>query len=109
MWSVETTTTVSVAASPVVVHEVTPSADGHRVLHYSAYSGANVRGGVVHMLWQRGESRAECSHVSTDSVGSTSALTFDVGFSGATVRLTASSSSGTWTVNTMVVSYERAN
>ena len=109
MWQVESTTSVTVAASPVAVHELTPDADGHRVLHYSAYSGGNVRGGVLHLSWMRSASRCEWFDVSTDSIGDTSALEFSTGMSGGTVRLWASSSSGTWTVNTLVVAYERSN
>lgn len=109
MWKVETTKSVTVAASPVVLHSIQPTCGGHQTLHYSASNGANVRGGVVHLVWDL-NGQFQWFDKSTDDIGDTSALTFAAGrTAGGGVSLTATSTSGTWTVNMLVVSYERSN
>lgn len=108
MWKVETTKSVSVAASPVLLHSVAPTCGGHQVLHYSASNGANVRGGMIHLLWSL-TGGLEWFDTSADDVGTTSALTFSASWCGDAVQLSATSSSGTWTVNLLIVSHERAN
>jgi hypothetical protein len=108
-WVLNTSSTVTVSGSPVTIYSTTPTADGHQIVQYSASSGANVRGGAIHLTWSRAAGRVEWFDQSADSVGSTSALTFSAVMSGGTVRVSATSSSGTWAVNTIAICYERSN
>ena len=107
MWTVETTTTVTVAASPVLVHSFSPTTDGQRLISYSAASGSNVRGGFICLVWDLSAHRVEWWEKTTDDIGTATTLSFSPSMVAGVVRLHATSSSGTWTVNMLTVAYTR--
>ncbi len=106
-WAINTSTTVTVAGSPVTVYSVQTVVDGHQVVSYSATDGTNVRSGFVHLTWAA-SGRYEWAETTTADVGDCSAFSLSTVSVGGTLYLKATSSSGTWTVSACGVAYERA-
>jgi hypothetical protein len=105
--------TVTVVGSPVTMQSITATRDGAALWAYHAiYSDTKAsRAGLVHVAWDISGATATYYDESTDDiveagagVADTTALSFAASVSGSTVSLTASSSSGTWTVRTTELS-----
>ena len=65
---------------------------------YSVKKGANLRTGIVMAGWDVSGDTIEHTETSTNDVGDTSDLTFDVDISSDTVRLRATAASDDWEV-----------
>jgi hypothetical protein len=98
---------ITVASSPVTVTTLTATIDGAAVYDYHVTSAdlKTSRAGILQIAWDISAATAKYYDESTEdiieaggSAADTTAVAFAASVSGSTVSLTASSSSGNWTV-----------
>ena len=98
--SLNTTVTVSAPAGSTVVYSIPYATYTAGFFDYIISSTTNIRAGSI--VYATDGTSVYNTETFTKNVGTTSNLTFTVTIVGANVVLTAVSSSGTWTVKTIV-------
>lgn len=112
-YQVKTVNAVTVATSPVTLYSFAATRDGSIEWHYHVVSAdaKTSRGGLLQAAWDYSAGTAEYNDESTEdlveagaAVANTDPLSFAVSVAAGVVSLTASSSSGNWTVRTTELS-----
>lgn len=94
------TTTLTTVTSTQNIYSIPTSTYSGAFYDYTVSGSTGIRAGTVITTWSG--STVEYTELSTNSIGTTSAVTFSISVSAGSAILSATASSGTWSVRTMI-------
>ena len=94
------TTTLTTVTSTQNIYSIPTATYTGAFYDYTVSSTTGVRAGTVIAIWSG--TTVEYTELSTNSIGTTTALTFSISISSGNAILSATATSGTWTVKTMI-------
>lgn len=99
--SLNTTTKVTAGVGLTSVYSIPTSAYTGAFFDYTISDNTNLRAGNVMAIWNSGTT-VQYTETSTNDIGNTSGLTFNMIISGSTAILRTSGVTGNWTVKTII-------
>ena len=99
--SLNTTTKVTAGVGLTSVYSIPTSAYTGAFFDYTISDNTNLRAGNIMSIWNSGTT-VQYSETSTNDIGNTSGLTFNMIISGSTAILRTSGVTGNWTVKTII-------
>jgi len=100
--SLYTTTGVTAGTGTTIVYTLPTTAYTGAFFDYTLQNGLNLRAGSVVSVWTTGGTSIEYTETSTNDIGSTSSVSFNMSATSSNVYFQASATTSGWTIKSMV-------